>query len=178
MKGGINMKGKSRLKKVRAIKRLKKAIYITSFITIVLWALVFYLLLNFNKPQPTVMLQKTTIKEVKAIEVIKVKTAKITAYSCGGLKTNKEILMNCPSLFYGPPKTANGTEPIPYKTMACDPANMGKVFDIEGYGQVRCTDTGSAIVGEGRFDLYVSTVEEARDFGVQYLEYYQVEKDL
>lgn len=169
-------KGKSRLKKVRAIKRLKKAIYITSFITIALWALVFYLLLNFNKPQPTVMLQKTVIKEVKVIEVIKVKTAKITAYSCGGLETKEEILMNCPSLLSGAPQTSNGTKPIALKTMACDLANMGKVFDIEGYGLVKCTDTGGAIKGEGRFDLYMESVQEAREFGTKYLEYYQVEE--
>lgn len=101
--------------------------------------------------------------------------ATITAYSCGNLKTDAEIRMNCPSLFSGSPKTANGTTPIPYKTMACDRANMGRVFEIEGVGEVKCTDTGGAIKGAGRFDLYVQTVEEARAWGVQKREYRLVE---
>jgi len=112
---------------------------------------------------------KPIIKEV----IVEVKVAKVTAYSCGGLKTEAEISMNCPSLRSGKPKTANGTEPKPNKTMACDPSLMGETFDLEGYGEVTCTDTGGAIKGEGRFDLYVSDVQEAREFGVQYLEYYE-----
>jgi len=108
-------------------------------------------------------------------EVVKVvKTAKVTAYSCGGLKTDAEIEMNCPSLKGGSPRTANGTTPIANKTMACDPANMGKSFNLEGYGEVVCTDTGGAIKGAGRFDLYVENVAEAYAYGVQYLEYSEV----
>lgn len=99
------------------------------------------------------------------------KTAHVTAYSCVGLETTKEILMNCPSILDGQPQTSSGTTPIPYKTMACDRANMGRTFDIEGIGQVKCTDTGGAIKGQGRFDLYLPTVQEARQFGVQYLSY-------
>ena len=103
-----------------------------------------------------------------------VKYAKVTAYSCGGLKTEAEIRMNCPSLFSGKPKTANGTFPLPYKTVACDKANMGKKFDIEGVGIVKCTDTGGAIKGAGRFDLYVTDVTEARKWGVQQRAYKEV----
>ena len=44
---------------------------------------------------------------------------------------------------------------------------MGKVFVIDGIGSVKCTDTGGAIKGAGRFDLYVATVTEARQWGVQ-----------
>lgn len=96
------------------------------------------------------------------------KLAHVTAYSCGGLKTKKEILMNCPSLLSGEPKTANGTTPIAGKTMACDKANMGRKFEliIDGDPQVWiCTDTGGAIKGAGRFDLYVEDVGEAWKFG-------------
>lgn len=102
-----------------------------------------------------------------------VRLATITAYSCGGLKTEAEIKMNCPSLLTGSPKTANGTEPIPYATMACDRANMGRTFwlDINGGIKVVCTDRGSAINGYGRFDLYLPTVQEAREWGVQTREY-------
>jgi 3D (Asp-Asp-Asp) domain-containing protein len=104
-----------------------------------------------------------------------VKKAKVSAYSCGGLKTEAEIKMNCPSLLRGEPKTATGTTPIPYRTMACDRANLGRTFEIEGIGQVVCNDTGGAIKGSGRFDLYLETVEEARQFGVRELAYRLVE---
>ena len=95
----------------------------------------------------------------------------VTAYSCDGLTTPEEILMNCPSLLSGEPKTADGTAPESYKTIACDPANMGRTFDLEGIGQVRCTDTGGAIKGAGRFDLYMADVQEARDWGVKRINY-------
>jgi 3D (Asp-Asp-Asp) domain-containing protein len=116
------------------------------------------------------------IVEAKELEP-EIKIAKVTAYSCGGLTTQAEIDMNCPSLRSGKPRTANGTEPIPNKTMACDPANMGKTFklDINDGIMFVCTDAGSAIVGSGRFDIYLETVEEAREFGVQYIEYSEVD---
>ena len=105
------------------------------------------------------------------------KKAKVSAYSCGGLKTEAEIRMNCPSLLSGQPKTATGETPIAYKTVACDRANLGKEFEIEGIGIVRCNDTGGAIKGSGRFDLYVETVAEARAFGVKEIAYTLVEKE-
>ena len=96
---------------------------------------------------------------------------RLTAYSCNGITNDAERRMNCPSTFNGSPKTANGTEPIVDKTMACDPANMGRTFYIEGIGERTCTDTGGAIKGSGRFDLYVSDIQTARQFGVQYANY-------
>lgn len=104
-----------------------------------------------------------------------VKTAKVTAYSCGGLNTEAEIRMNCPSLFSGEPTTADGSVPQPYKTVACDRANLGKYFEIESVGRVKCTDTGGAIKGAGRFDLYVTDVQESRQWGVKQLEYTVIE---
>lgn len=97
--------------------------------------------------------------------------ARVSAYSCGGLKTEAEIRMNCPSLLHGQPKTATGSLPIPLKTVACDRKYLHQQFEIEGVGIVTCTDTGGAIKGKGRFDLYVETVQEARQFGVQELAY-------
>jgi 3D (Asp-Asp-Asp) domain-containing protein len=55
--------------------------------------------------------------------------------------------------------------------MACDSANMGRTFEIEGIGTRRCTDTGGAIKGAGRFDIYVSDISEAYAFGVQNRQY-------
>lgn len=116
---------------------------------------------------------RRSIEDALAAEFSRV--AKITAYSCGGLKTDAEILMNCPSLFNHPkPRTATGTEPIPKKTAACDPANLGRTFYIDGIGRVKCTDTGGAITGAGRFDLYVADVQEARQWGVRHVAYKEV----
>lgn len=102
-----------------------------------------------------------------------VKIAKVSAYSCGGLTTEAEIRMNCPSLLSGELKTATGSTPIAGKTMACDKSNLGKQFEINGRIWT-CEDTGGVIQGENRFDLYLETVDEARQFGVQYLAYSEV----
>lgn len=102
------------------------------------------------------------------------KSGLTTAYSCGGLKTTAEIKMNCPSLLSGKPHTANGSVPVANETMACDKANMGKQFEIKGLGVRTCTDTGSAITGAGRFDLYVEDVQTAWQWGRQTIEYREV----
>lgn len=95
-----------------------------------------------------------------------------TAYSCGGLNTPAEILMNCPSKIKHPNgKTATGTTPDPNRTIACDPANLGKTFLIEGVGIRTCEDTGGAIKGAGRFDIYLPHVAQARAFGGQEITY-------
>jgi len=114
------------------------------------------------------------LKDQKEAEPVK--KAKVSAYSCGGLNTQAEIKMNCPSMLAGNPKTASGTTPRPNITVACDSSNLGQEFEIEGVGIVKCEDTGGAIKGEGRFDLYVSSVKEARQWGVQHLEYKLLEK--
>jgi len=169
-------KAKSRLKITRRRKAIKRIGRITLAIEIIvciaLWGFVFdFLKIISILEKPVSAYQKPIIKEIEVVREIK--TAKVTAYSCGGLETDSEILMNCPSLFSGEPKTTNGTTPIPHKTMACDPSNMGKTFELEGYGEITCSDTGGAIKGQGRFDLYVESVEEARQFGVKYITYYE-----
>lgn len=96
----------------------------------------------------------------------------VSAYSCGGLTTDAEIDMNCPSLRNHPQgRTATGTTPIPNKTVACDKANLGRTFHLEGVGTVTCEDVGGGIKGAGRFDLYVETVQEARQWGVKKIAY-------
>ncbi len=100
------------------------------------------------------------------------KTGKVTAYSCGGLKNEAEIDMNCPSIRRHPNgKTSSGTTPRAYITVACDREYMGQKFILDGIGEVTCEDTGGAIKGEGRFDLYLPTIKEARQWGVQELMY-------
>ncbi|MBW6431552.1 3D domain-containing protein [Patescibacteria group bacterium] len=160
------IKGKSRLKAYRTKKRIKKALFIGLIIDCLLWFSVFQSIKQLSKNNHQIItIQKTIIKEIEA----KVKIGLITAYSCQGLETQAEILMNCPSLLNGKPTTANGTTPIANKTMACDTSNMGKSFEIGDLGVFTCTDTGGAIKGETRFDLYLENVEVARDFGKQHL---------
>lgn len=168
-------KAKSRLKAYKAKRRTKKAVLIGLTIDCLLWSSVFYSVKQLSKNNHQVItIQKTVIKEVEAKTDYKI--ASVTAYSCGGLTSEADILMNCPSLFYGEPKTANGTTPIANETMACDASLMGRSYMIEGLGVFTCTDTGGAIKGEGRFDLYLNDVIEARNFGKQHLIYYQVEE--
>jgi len=161
-------KGKSRLKAYKAKKRIKKALFIGLIIDCLLWAWVFQSIKQLNKNNlQLATIQKTVIKEVEA--KVNYKVGVITAYSCKGLKTQSEILMNCPSLLSGSPTTANGTTPKANQTMACDVSNMGKSFQIGDLGVFTCTDTGGAIKGKTRFDLYLENVEIARDFGKQHL---------
>lgn len=114
-------------------------------------------------PTPTVYVSPKSTSRV----------AKVTAYSCGGLKTEKDIKMNCPSLLRGEPKTASGKTPTPRKTVACDKKHLGKAFVLEGVGRVVCEDTGGAIRGDDRFDLYLETASEAKKWGVRYISYWQ-----
>lgn len=162
------IRGKSRLRAYKRKKNIKKALFIGLVIDCLLWCGVFYSIKQLNKNNlQLVTIQKTTIKEVE--KKIDYKIGLITAYSCNGLETQADILMNCPSLFSGEPRTANGTRPIANKTMACDSSNMGKSFEIGELGVFTCTDTGGAIKGETRFDLYLENVEISRQFGKQYL---------
>jgi len=139
---------------------------------------------------PIIRRDLTPIIENKSINVIptttptpkvspaansKTKTAIVTAYSCGGLTTDEEIDMNCPSLRNHPEgRTATGTTPVPNKTVACDRANLGRTFYLEGIGEVVCEDVGGMIQGSGRFDLYLETVQLARLFGRQNINYHLI----
>jgi len=95
--------------------------------------------------------------------------AVVTAYSCGGEMTPEQKAMNCPN-----GTTATGTIPVPYKTIACDKDNLGRTFYLEGIGEVQCEDTGGAIQGSGRFDLYLPTYNEAIQFGTRKISYEEI----
>lgn len=120
-----------------------------------------------EKPVPNTSPKPRTQNKVENKRI-----AVVTAYSCGGLTTDAEIDMNCPSLRnYPQGRTATGTTPIPNKTVACDKANLGRTFHLEGVGEVTCEDVGGGIKGAGRFDLYLETVQEARNWGVRKIAY-------
>ncbi len=91
-----------------------------------------------------------------------VKTALVTAYSCGGLVTEAEIRMNCPSLFSGQPKTATGTTPLPYKTVACDKANSVSSFQpiaLRGYRVEINKITGESLESNNMQNYHVIKVK-------------------
>lgn len=172
----IMTKAKSRLKKRPLKERLQAPLLLILTIILGLLLISYGRKLDTQKVwnsieveayQEPIIIEKEIVREVRI--------AKVTAYSCGGLKTEAEIDMNCPSLRKHPQgRTSTGTTPRPNITVACDKANLGKTFEIKGIGQVKCEDTGSAIKGTGRFDLYVETVDEAYAFGTQYIEYFEI----
>ena len=125
---------------------------------------------EIDRIESSIVVSKKVARDVQVFD----KIGEVTAYSCGNLKTQSQILMNCPSLLDGEPTTSSGTTPIPGKTMACDKANMGRKFEIDGIGILDCTDTGGAIAGPGRFDIYLETYEEAIEFGRQTLRYREI----
>jgi len=92
--------------------------------------------------------------------------ATITAYTCDPSMTSEQKKINCPNGI-----TATGIVPKAGITIACDRANLGRVFEIEEIGQRVCQDTGGSIKGAGRFDLYVDSLEEALKFGKRQLSY-------
>ena len=103
--------------------------------------------------------------EVQAFKGVD-KIAKVTAYTCDPTMTAKQKAVNCPNGV-----TASGQKPEAGVTIACDIANMGKTFDIQGIGERTCTDIGGMVKGSGRFDLFVDTLDEAINFGKQNLKY-------
>ena len=103
--------------------------------------------------------------EAKAFKNVD-KIASITAYTCDPNMTPKQKAINCPNGL-----TATGKKPVAGVTIACDKANLGKTFEIQGYGERVCQDVGGAIKGAGVFDLYVDTLSEALNFGTQNIKY-------
>jgi 3D (Asp-Asp-Asp) domain-containing protein len=62
-------------------------------------------------------------------------------------------------------------------TAACPPSlAFGTRLDVEGVGERVCTDRGGAI-GEGRLDIYITELEEARQFGRQWLNVRIIEEE-
>lgn len=95
--------------------------------------------------------------------------ALVTAYTCDSSMNSAQKAMNCPNGI-----TATGTVPKHKQTAACDHANLGKQFYVDGIGVVTCEDLGGAIKGGNRFDLYLSSYTEAIAFGKKTLNYIQL----
>jgi 3D (Asp-Asp-Asp) domain-containing protein len=66
--------------------------------------------------------------------------------------------------------TASGEPVSEGITAACPPSlPFGQRIEIEGVGERICTDRGGAI-NEGRLDIYIAELKEARQFGRQRLD--------
>lgn len=91
------------------------------------------------------------------------KIMEITAYTAGYESTQKKK----GDSGYG--ITASGKHVQSGVTLACPPSMpFGTKVEIEGIGTRVCHDRGGAIT-EGKLDLYVESVSEARNFGRQKL---------
>jgi 3D (Asp-Asp-Asp) domain-containing protein len=90
-------------------------------------------------------------------------TFEVTAYTAGPESTGKRP----GDEGYG--ITASGETVRENYTLACPPSlPFGQRLEIEGVGERVCTDRGGAIK-EGRLDVYIAEIEEARQFGRQWL---------
>jgi 3D (Asp-Asp-Asp) domain-containing protein len=90
-------------------------------------------------------------------------TFEVTAYTAGEESTGKSP----GDVGYG--ITASGEPVRDNYTIACPPSlPFGQRLEIEGVGERVCTDRGGAIK-EGRLDVYIAELEEARQFGRQWL---------
>lgn len=97
-----------------------------------------------------------------AVEVIEWQSFEVTAYTSGPESTSKRS---------GDPGygiTASGELVSENHTAACPPSlPFGTRLEIEGLGERVCEDRGGAIT-EGRLDLYIAELKEARQFGRQW----------
>jgi 3D (Asp-Asp-Asp) domain-containing protein len=98
-------------------------------------------------------------------------TFEVTAYTAGPESTGKQP----GDVGYG--ITASGEHVRENYTIACPPSlPFGQRLEIEGVGERVCTDRGGAIK-EGRLDVYIAELEEARQFGRQWLNVRIIEEE-
>jgi 3D (Asp-Asp-Asp) domain-containing protein len=105
------------------------------------------------------------------VEVVEWQTFEATAYTAGPESTGKHP----GDVGYG--VTASGKHVRENYTLACPPSlPFGQRLEIEGVGERVCTDRGGAIK-EGRLDVYIAELEEARQFGRQWLNVRIIEEE-
>jgi 3D (Asp-Asp-Asp) domain-containing protein len=98
-------------------------------------------------------------------------TFEVTSYTSGPESTGKRP----GDAGYG--ITASGEHVRENYTLACPPSMaFGTRLEIEGVGERVCTDRGGAIK-EGRLDIYIAELKEARQFGRQRLEVRVIDKE-
>jgi 3D (Asp-Asp-Asp) domain-containing protein len=121
------------------------------------------LLTQANTPHemPVVLAPEPVVEVV--VEAPVWQTFEATAYTAGPESTGKQP----GDTGYG--ITASGEHVRENYTIACPPSiPFGQRLEIEGIGERVCTDRGGAIK-EGRLDVYIAELEDARQFGRQQL---------
>jgi 3D (Asp-Asp-Asp) domain-containing protein len=119
--------------------------------------------------QASIVLASLTAKSKVQASTTKNKVGFATAYSCDKSMSAQMRMLNCPNGI-----TATGTVPKHKKTGACAKENIGKKFYIETIGAVTCEDTGGAIKGIGRFDIYMDSYAQAIAFGGKRINYWPI----
>jgi 3D (Asp-Asp-Asp) domain-containing protein len=122
------------------------------------------LLTQANTPhEMPVVLAPEPIVEVVA-EAPVWQTFEVTSYTSGPESTGKQP----GDVGYG--ITASGEHVRENYTLACPPSMaFGTRLEIEGIGERVCSDRGGSIK-EGRLDVYIAELKEARQFGRQRLQ--------
>jgi 3D (Asp-Asp-Asp) domain-containing protein len=124
---------------------------------------------NTPHEMPVVLAPEPIVEVVAEAPVWK--TFEVTAYTAGEESTGKQPGDDG----YG--ITASGEHVQANYTLACPPSlPFGQRLEIEGVGERVCTDRGGAIK-EGRLDVYIAELEEARQFGRQWLNVRIIEEE-
>jgi 3D (Asp-Asp-Asp) domain-containing protein len=117
-----------------------------------------------------VVLAPEPIVEVVA-EAPEWQTFEVTSYTSGPESTGKSP----GDAGYG--ITTSGEHVREGITVACPPSMaFGTRLEIEGIGERVCTDRGGQIT-EGRLDIYIAELKEARQFGRQWLNVRIIEEE-
>jgi 3D (Asp-Asp-Asp) domain-containing protein len=120
---------------------------------------------NTPHEMPVVLAPEPVVEEAPAPVVAESlwQTFEVTSYTAGPESTGKQP----GDTGYG--ITASGEHVRESYTLACPQSiPFGQRLEIEGIGERVCTDRGGAIK-EGRLDVYIAELEEARQFGRQWL---------
>jgi 3D (Asp-Asp-Asp) domain-containing protein len=125
---------------------------------------------NAPHEMPVVLAPEPVVEVVEAPAPER-NTFEVTAYTAGYESTGKRP----GDEGYG--ITASGEHVRENYTIACPPSlPFGQRLEIEGVGERVCTDRGGAIK-EGRLDVYIAELEEARQFGRQWLNVRIIEEE-
>jgi 3D (Asp-Asp-Asp) domain-containing protein len=102
------------------------------------------------------------------VEVVEAPAPEWTTYEVTAYTANEESTGKSPGdAGYG--ITASGDRVQEGVTVACPPSiPFGQRLEIEGVGERICSDRGGSIT-EGRLDIYIAELKEARQFGRQRL---------
>jgi 3D (Asp-Asp-Asp) domain-containing protein len=118
-----------------------------------------------------VVLAPEPVVEVIAEPEPEWQTFEVTSYTSGPESTGKQP----GDAGYG--ITASGEHVRENYTLACPPSMaFGTRLEIEGIGVRGCSDRGGSIK-EGRLDIYIAELEEARQFGRQWLNVRIIEEE-